>query len=34
MIYMSDLLARESRQGFFVSFCKVCPAAIFVKKIV
>ena len=29
---MSALLARESRQGFFVSFCKVCPAATFVKK--
>ena len=29
---MSALLARESRQGFFVSFCKVWPAAIFVKK--
>ena len=27
-------LARESRQGFFVSFCKVRAAAIFVKKIV
>lgn len=32
MIYMSALLARESRQGFFVSFCKVYAAAIFVKK--
>ena len=30
---MSALLARESRQGFFVSFCKVYAAAIFVKKI-
>ena len=30
---MSALLARESRQGFFVSFCKVCAAATFVKKI-
>ena len=29
---MSALLARESRQGFFVSFCKVYVAAIFVKK--
>lgn len=33
MIYMSALLARESRQGFFVSFCKVCAAVTFVKKI-
>lgn len=29
---MSALLARESRQGFFVSFCKLYAAATFVKK--
>lgn len=29
---MSALLARESRQGFFVSFCKLYAASTFVKK--